>query len=278
MKGLSKIEKRNRAQGWKHAKLSGHENEKLIENLIKDNKGFQKRLLKRTFKENCQIASISFGGLKETNVEGVLSDCKTKSKTDIYINLSDGTKLNISIKKSLCGQVYLIGDMRFIRGFELQYSKKIPDRVKRAIKLFWGSAPDVLSIIDEIDGKHKVYEVRKHRLVAESLKKYDKNLYDGLIDWFNENICEIIDFCFSRGLAKNENDWADVIWYINKLGENDVDELFPINEIFKAKKPQAEYGKVGGGTTIQLPFGFVQWHQEQMQFHHSYEKIKALIK
>ena len=43
------------------------------------------------------------------------------------------------------------------------------------------------------------------------------------------------------------------------------------------------YGKVGGGTTIQLPFGFVQWHSPtkkipgDMQFHHGYEKIKELV-
>ena len=37
------------------------------------------------------------------------------------------------------------------------------------------------------------------------------------------------------------------------------------------------YGNNNGGTTIQLPFGFVQWHKGQMQFHHSYEKIRNLL-
>ena len=42
-----------------------------------------------------------------------------------------------------------------------------------------------------------------------------------------------------------------------------------------------EYGNVGGGTTIQLPFGFVQWHSPtkkipgDMQFHHNHEKISS---
>ena len=27
---------------------------------------------------------------------------------------------------------------------------------------------------------------------------------------------------------------------------------------------------------IQLPFGFVQWHQSQIQFHHKFNKIKNI--
>jgi hypothetical protein len=271
------MEKRNRAEGWKHAKLSGHENEKLIEKSIKGDLKFQNRLLKRVGKENSKIIEISFGGLKEKNVESVFTNNTTKSKTDVYIKLDDGTKLNISIKKSLSGQVYLISDKRFIDGFELQFNKKIPNDVKRAIRLFWGSASDTLSIANDINGKYFSYEKRKNRLVAETLKTYDQKLYIELIKWFNENILEIIDFCFSRGLTKNQSDWANVIWYINSLGENSVDELFPIKDFYNAKMTSAEYGSRGGGTTIQLPFGFVQWHQGQMQFHHRYDKINSFL-
>lgn len=38
------------------------------------------------------------------------------------------------------------------------------------------------------------------------------------------------------------------------------------------------YGYKNGGTTIQLPFGFVQWHQSSMQFHHSFDKIRNILK
>lgn len=275
--GQTNMEKRNRAEGWKHAKLSGHENEKIIEKSIKGDLKFQNRLLKRVGKENSKIIEISFGGLKEKNVESVFRNNTTKSKTDVYILLDDGSNLNISIKKSLGGQVYLISDSRFMDGFEIQFNKKIPDDVKRAIRLFWGSASDTLSIAQDINGKYLSYEKRKNRLVAESLKKYDQVLYLKLIKWFDQNILEIIDFCFSRGLTKNQRDWADVIWYINSLGENSVDELFPIKDIYNSKMTSAEYGSRGGGTTIQLPFGFVQWHQGQMQFHHKYEKIITLL-
>ena len=45
----------------------------------------------------------------------------------------------------------------------------------------------------------------------------------------------------------------------------------------KAANSEIYYGTSNGGTTIQLPFDFVQWHQKQLQFHHSYEKIYNLI-
>ena len=66
----------------------------------------------------------------------------------------------------------------------------------------------------------------------------------------------------------------------NLLEENDTDAIFPIEDpcsaAQRAAKRETCYGTAYGGTTIQLPFGFVQWHQAKMQFHHQYEKVKAL--
>ena len=63
-------------------------------------------------------------------------------------------------------------------------------------------------------------------------------------------------------------------------GENEIDEIFHIEKICEGavRKTEQEtyYGEKNGGTTIQLPFGFVQWHQAKMQFHHNYWKVKAL--
>ena len=38
-----------------------------------------------------------------------------------------------------------------------------------------------------------------------------------------------------------------------------------------------KFGSRMGGSTILLPFGFVQWHQHAMQFHHRLKSIKELI-
>lgn len=275
------MEHRDRASGWKHAKLSGHENERLLEELVQSDIATQQRLLAAAHKENATIVDIDFGGLRETNVPSVFGDT-TKSKTDMHLYLSDGSRVNVSIKKSTGGQVYLIGADRFIRGFEMQYGLKIPADVKRAISLFWGTADDTIDIVNQYAGENKAYELRKHRLVAYTLGLYNYDLSRVLVDWFNDMMPYIFDFCFSRGLARNAEDWADIVWYRNELQENDVDEMFNISDLGNALPRNAEYGTRTGGSTIQLPFGFVQWHSPtkkipgDMQFHHSYEKLAEL--
>lgn len=287
MRYLEMNEVRDRASGWKHAKLSGHENESKLEYLMAVDEATQRHFLERVGKPNKKIIHVDVGGLCETDVPCVFAGEKTKSKTDMHVILDDGTKYNISIKKSLGGQVYLIGIHRFIRGFEAQYKTIIPNIVKRAITLFWGSAEDIPTLIEKY-GTRSVYERRKNRLVADTLKVYDISLYDSLLNWFKENIVNIADFCFSRGLAFNESDWANVIWYKNELGENQIDEIYLVSELCNKIKVVADsetfYGKVGGGTTIQLPFGFVQWHSPtkkipgDMQFHHKYTNLAKWIK
>ena len=280
-------EHRDRAEGWKHAKLSGHENEAKLEELMEHDASVQNFFLKKIGKNGCKIVHVDVGGLFETNVPCVFEGETTKSKTDMHIILNDGSKYNVSIKKSLAGQVYLINANRFIKGFEIQYKTTIPQDVKRAILLFWGYEKDVPQIVN-IYGVKKDYETRKHRLVGDTLKKYDKSLYDLLLSWFRNNIKNIADFCFSKGLAKNEADWANVVWYRNLLGENQVNDIYFIDEMTSKLeihgKKETTYGNVGGGTTIQLPFGFVQWHSPtkkipgDMQFHHNHEKVSKICK
>ncbi len=93
---------RNRASGWKHAKLSGHENESDVESLFKDDE------FKSKFSQRLgigKIISAHVGGLCETDVESILGG-KTKSKTDLTLKLVDGQNINISIKK--------VGEDKFI--------------------------------------------------------------------------------------------------------------------------------------------------------------------
>lgn len=274
---------RNRSEGWKHAKLSGHENEALAEALTERDGVVQARFLSCCGKPNAKVVRVDYGGLCETQVDCILGG-KTKSKSDMHLYLDDGSRINVSIKKSAAGQVYLIGVDRFIEGFEAQFQKEIPPLVKRAISLYWGTADDTRLIAETYGTKNKVYEIRKHRLTQETLERYNPHLSAVLLDWFNENLAEIFDFCFSIGLVEDDSEWADVIWYVNELDENDMDDMFHVNDIKASLRPTAEYGTRTGGSTIQLPFGFVQWHSPTkvipgcMQFHHSFEKIKELMK
>lgn len=275
------MEHRNRAQGWKHAKRSGHENERLVAELTENDINIQNRLLKCAHITDATVDRVEFGGLCETDVDCVLGG-KTKSKTDMWLFLSNGKRLNVSIKKDEGGQVFLIGIERFINGFELQYHKNIPDSVKRAISLYFGSAVDTLEVINDFGSTNKQLEIRKHRVVADTLKAYDGYLYHLLLNWFNENISELFDFCFAKGLASNSEDWAQIVWYKNMVGENQFDTMLYLEDFKSNIPPTAVYGTRNGGSTIQLPFGFVQWHSPRkiipgnLQFHHSYEKIKSL--
>ena len=83
------------------------------------------------------------------------------------------------------------------------------------------------------------------------------------------------------GAVYDSKEWSDFVWYINLLGENNTDDIFFIenicNAVQKVAKDETYYGSSYGGTTIQLPFGFVQWHQGQLQFHHDYNKLSKLL-
>ena len=278
---------RNRSEGWKHAKNTGHENEKLLAEDLRNNISLQHRFLIKINKIGNKIIDVEYGGIFEKDIDSIFINEKTKSKSDLKVTLDDGSIYNISLKKSLSGQVYLIPTNRFINGFELQYNKKIPDDVKKAIELFWGYSKETDAILDKNSTKPD-YEYRKRRLVGDTLKIYNKHLYDVLLSWFKENIVDITDFCFSTGLAKDKDTCPKLIWYKNELGENKVDEIIYLPALYdeiskKLDKIEIVYGDVGGGTTLQLPFGFVQWHSPRkvipgmMQFHHNYYKLLSLI-
>lgn len=276
-------EHRNRSSGWKHAKLTGHMNEDQVKLLLDMDEGYRSEFLERVGYPNDTILRCTIGGLHETNVPGVLGR-KTKSKTDLKVYCSSGKQINVSIKKSLGGQVYFVRVDLFFQVFEKQFGKCIPEHVKRAMKLFWAAADDAVSIIERYSDKNDVknynLQIRHRSLNATTLKNYDSSLYDAMLRWFRENAYELAKLSFTMGAALDPNEWSEYVWYINTLGENQVDDIFHIEEICEAARDnaieQTIYGDSNGGTTVQLPFGFVQWHQAQMQFHHGYWKVKAL--
>lgn len=282
---MSVTEHRDRATGWQHAKLSGHKNEDLVKNLLDKNKDFQYSFLCRVNRANARITKTSIGGLHETNVPSV-SGRKTKSKTDLKVFLDTNEIVNVSIKKSLGGQVYFVRAGLFIDTFERQFGAKIPADVKKAINLFWAAADDAVEIIQKFgdcsNRKNYDLQLRHNSLNATTLKAYDEHLYNTLLNWFVDNAYELAKLSFSMGAVRDHSEWSDFVWYINLLGENDTDDIFLIEDICDAVRmvalKETYYGASYGGTTIQLPFGFVQWHQGQLQFHHNYDKICKLLK
>ena len=279
------MDHRDRATGWQHAKLSGHKNEDLVKKLLDSDGHFQNRFLERVGRASTKIVKTSIGGLHETNVPSV-NGRKTKSKTDLKVYLDTNEIINVSIKKSLGGQVYFVRAGLFIDTFEKQFGTKIPSDVQRAINLFWAAADDAVEIIercgDRSNTKNYDLQIRHRSLNATTLKAYDEELYFTLLDWFTDNAYELAKLSFSMGAVRDRDEWSDFVWYINLLGENDTDDIFCIEDVCEAVQAVAHketyYGSSYGGTTIQLPFGFVQWHQGQLQFHHDYEKLRQLLK
>lgn len=60
--------------------------------------------------------------------------------------------------------------------------------------------------------------------------------------------------------------------------------MINIDDAKKCMENKAFYGTRTGGSTIQLPFGFVQWHSPkkiipgEIQFHHKYNEIINFLK
>ena len=275
--------KRNRAEGWTFAKLSGHKNENRLAKLINDDSTYKKHLQNRLgLKE--EILSCKEGGIFEKNTKDIFGK-STKRKTDLILTCGNNTFVNISLKKSRSGQAYLIGLDRFIEGFQKQFNTKIDKDVIEALNLFFGNSDKVKNIITDpkykdIAIKIKKYETRKNRLTHETLKLYDSKLADILIHWFRQNIANLFLFCFERGLGSEKNDWAHFIFYLNLVEDVNIDNIFNIKELFMKYKnltPQHKekiiFGDRNGGTTIVLPFGSVQWHLNQMQFRHEISSL-----
>lgn len=279
------VTSRDRASGWKHAKRSGHKNEDLVRDLLDSDSEYAADFVRRIGVSDKEFDRAEDGGLHEKSVEGVLGR-KSKPKTDVRVFYKDGSFSNISVKKSEAGQVYFVRDEVFVRTYEAHFGKKIPENVKRAISLFWASAPDAIEIIEEYADRSNQFDydmqIRHKSLNAETLKAYDEVLYNDMLQWFKDNAYEIAFLCFASGATKHRKDWAEFVWYKNLLGENDRDDVIAIVDICEGSRNAAEetvcYGREHGGTTIQMPFGFLQWHQKQLQFHHQYLKVISILK
>ncbi len=94
---------RNRSEGWKYAKITGHNNEKRIKELLLNDKNIQNYFLKSIQKPDCYIKDVISGGIVEKNIPSIFTKETTKSKTDIKVILSDDSIINISLKKSFSG-------------------------------------------------------------------------------------------------------------------------------------------------------------------------------
>lgn len=283
---------RNRAQGWTHAKRSGHRHESDVAARLKSDLVFANGLSIRCFNEKLgRPTNVGGGGASAEHVEDLFGS-RTNGKPDLYVEWSANRFARISLKKSTGGQVFLTSVARFVTGFEKQFGIKVPTKVRTGLDLFIGGNESQLrkamagrQFRGPIHRRSGVsQEEHQTRLLGLTLEEYFPTEWTATLNWFAENIGDIADFVIARGYAKRATDFATHIWYLEPSHTPQFDLIVPIAKIkagaFK-KRTEVCVGERNGGSTIQLPFGFLQMHapksENLMQFHHNYDKVRDLI-
>ena len=289
MRGLAVLKYERKNNFGSAPKVSGHKNEEMIAEALNRNAAFRAHFCERIGVNESDFVAATAGGRCAPQVESVIGG-KTAEKTDIRILWKGGSLTNISLKKDAAGQVYLVTARNFVAVYEAQYNVTVPDKVRRALALFIGEAEDSRAILDatdiSVDGEKVrgiAYE-QNYRLVFEVIRNYDATMASMLMDWLKKQIASVCELCFSAGAVSDRDKWANVLWYKNLVDADGqgLDFLVPINRIVSAlvkngNRNVVERGPKNGGSTIQLPFGHLQYHLKQLEFYQQLKKIQSLL-
>jgi hypothetical protein len=257
----------NRSEGWENAKMSGHLNERKVEEELQD--------------ENTNV--INMGTKRVPSILGR----KTPTKPDLIIDyLINGNQSKRSIKKSLTGQVQMNKVKNFVKGFEMRTGYVIPTDIVECLHLLFGGSSNVNQILSNRNFEHsnpkiRSMELRRKTVTFETLHKYNHVLIEKLIQWLKDNIKEITSIVFKTGWVSEEKYFANELWYKNLVDSGTyLDKIFNIEEIISKSELHKDsiYPKTkNGGTVINLPWGWIQYHQGCVQFQHSYHQITEML-
>lgn len=269
-------------------KVSGHENEIRIADALNRNAKFREHFCENMGMSTSAFVAATAGGKNGSKVRGILGTMTTP-KTDIVVLWKGGRITNISVKKSPLGQAYLVRASIFADVYEAQYGVSIPKKVRRALELFVGEAVDSKTILNatdiSVDGEkaRQIASEQNFRLMFEVIRNYDADMARKLLQWLKNEIVEVCELTFSAGAVKDREQWAHVLWYKNLVDADGqgLDYLVPIKRIMKAlekngEKNVVERGPQNAGSTIQLPFGHLQYHQQKLEFYQHLKRIQAL--
>lgn len=270
-------------------KENGHENELMIAKALNSDKVFREHFCDRVCRNPIEFVSAEAGGKHSKQEESVLGG-KTPGKTDVSVLWKDGTRTNISVKMRAAGQVYLVTAKNFVDVYEAQYHCTVPSKVRRALAFFTGADPESRSILDatdiSVDGvKAREIAYEQHfRLMFNVISNYDPVMADKLIEFLRSKIDNVFELCFAAGAVKDKCLWSDVLWYKNLVDVQGMglDYLIPIPVVKAAlvrnqKNNIVEPGPKNAGSTIQLPFGHVQYFHRQLEFYQKLKKIQSLL-
>ncbi len=282
---------RGRAEGWRFAKTTGHEHEESVASRLRTDLMFADTLAVECFGEPLGLPKeITGGGASEARISDVFGG-NTNGKPDLYVVWPSGHRVQVSLKKSSSGQAFLTSVDRFVDGFAKQFGRVVPNDVHQCLELFIGG--DLIRIQTALRGRpvlgpihrgtSRSLEEHQNRLVGATLQEYFPSQWNATIQWITDEIGNIADFVFARGYARESINFASHIWYLGIDSTTNRNHVFSVSEIVAGStrsRAEVRVGERNGGSTIQLPFGFLQMHSPKghnlMQFHHSFDKVDGL--
>ena len=265
------------SDGGRKMKIEGHINEQLVCDQLLDTTNVS--LIKEILKKNESISEVICDGIKSKKIESIL-DKKTTSRCDIKVKTNIRT-IKLSIKKSESGQVHINKVNSFINGYEKLYSP-IPNKVKDGLLFLFSGHSNTISILNDKKYQNKnksIHDLEIHHetLSVETMNVYDSTISESMLQWVKSNIKNIATIVFKTGWAKNDTEWVDYIFYVNKVNDDSsFNNIFVVDMLIdRCVKfvDDIKFGVENGGTTILLPFGSLQYHLGGLQFHHNRKKI-----
>jgi hypothetical protein len=280
---------RSRSEGWQHAKKDGHANETQFAKELLQNRNFISEIEKKIGTKLPGVSPrVDVDGSKQ--VKSIFGDL-TVSKVDLALKWQNLDSVNISLKKSPSGQVWLVTLPRFVAAIEYHSGKKLTGEELMGLSLFIGGENlgryekyyrEALLNDSELFPRIANQEKHQSRLVASSIERNFPSIWQSTLRFMNKNIALITKLSFAQGLAESPLDSANLIVYNKKKGGPAV---FLIPKIIaessnSVRSCPIKAGPRNGGSTLILPTGFLQMHHpkgsNQLQFHHKYEEILKL--
>ena len=278
---------RNRSEGWKHAKEDGHRNENEFGERLKRQPELAAKIYEYILKTppETELGTRVDGAMHVRSFDGL----QTTSKCDLRLLPSNGSKVvNLSLKKSDSGQAWLVSPTRFLDILEFHLARPVDDDAQRALRLFIGGESLPISAMEVFEKGQSVsqkttpevskLEKAQSRLSLHSISVVDRIGYESLLDLFRSHFEIIARLVFGLGASAELESEAQAIVYNRHAGGV---QIFRVEDIMSADtsvRQLIDRGPRNGGTTIWLPFGFLQMHRPQgqnlLQFHHKRTSIE----
>ena len=285
----------NRAKAGSEKGKAGRQYPIILATRLNSDITFRRRVCKAIGRNAKNFDRAIAGTGIPTRICNVLVNGKVVApKTNLRIMWKDGSVTNFRTTISNASQIDLHVTDSFINEFSAQFGVAIPETVQEALRLFSGSHPKQKEILSAISVDYVGTKVRRdveenyfNRLTLASMYGYDDEMPVQLLEWFRLNCDKVFLFCFAIGAAKDRHEMADFMWYKAGGTGDDGFEVFDlrrfakvIQRAMKSKEKRTSMVQPNDemqiGSTIALPFGNLQQHENKLQFRHSLKKMREL--